>query len=159
MQRLEGVNLYHYANACRVAIGSDTKGMAALMSSYKYASTISEIKAVAKSESRDSHMETEMYCMLIVKMILSYGDAQFRVKLDGQVPTKLFSFRHTIIGVYTRIVARVLSLNGVEEAQKLLFMQCAWHMHHSQPSKYVLDAVEGGKLLGLFKQFVTEFGN
>ena len=167
VQRLEGVNLYHYANACRVAIGSDTKGMAALMSSYKYASTISEIKAVAKSESRDSHMETEMYCMLIVKMILSNGDAQFRVKLDGQVPTKLFSFRQTnadewfdtIIGVYTRIVARVLSLNGVEEAQKLLFMQCAWHMHHSQPSKYVLDAVEGGKLLGLFKQFVTEFGN
>ena len=163
VQRLEGVNLYHYANACLVAIGSDTKGMAALMSSYKYASTIS----VAKSESRDSHMETEMYCMLIVKMILSNGDAQFRVKLDGQVPTKLFSFRQTnanewfdtIIGVYTRIVARVLSLNGVEEAQKLLFMQCAWHMHHSQPSKYVLDAVEGGKLLGLFKQFVTEFGN
>ncbi len=87
------------------------------------------------------------------------------VKLDGQVPKKLFSFREMtadewfngIIDIYTRVVARVLALNGLEEAKRVLFMQCAWHMHRSQPGKYALNSVEAGVLLELFRQFVSEF--
>lgn len=166
VQRLEGVNLYHYTNSCMVAIGANQRGMSLLQMSPQYSATIEEIRSVAKEEAPDQYVEKELYCLLIVKMILSHGDRNMVVKLDGQVPSKLFSFRqtnadkwfNTIIGIYTRIVARVWALNGLEEAKKVLFMQCAWHMHRSQPSKYALNSVESGILLDLFEQFVTEFG-
>ncbi len=170
VQRLEGVNLFHYLNACmnacRVAIGADTTGLEALMSSYKYASMISEIISVAKEESNSKVKETEIFCVLFVKMILSKGDPHFNVKLDGQVPTKLFSFRQTgadnwfstITGYYTRIVAHVLESNGLDDAEAVLFMQCAFHMHHSQPGKYSITELDREKIFNVAEQFVSDFG-
>lgn len=165
VQRLEGVNLYHYTNATMIAIGADERGMSMLQLSPQHAATIDEIKSVSRQEAKDPYMEKELYCLLINKMILSKGDRNMTVKLDGQVPKKLFSFREMtadewfngIIDVYTRVVARVLALNGLEEAKRVLFMQCAWHMHRSQPGKYALNSVEAGILLELFRQFVSEF--
>lgn len=164
--RLEGVNLYHYLNACRIAIGADKEEMNRLASSSKYVSMISTIRSFAQEESSSKIEETGMYCFLMVKMILSCGAPSFNVTFEGNVPQKLFSFRqtnadewfNTVIGVYTKIVSRVLSLNGITAAQEVLFMQCAWHMHHAQPSKYQLQSVDRSTLLALFKQFVTEFG-
>lgn len=164
--RIEGENLYHYFGACRVAIGADEKGLNTLLSLYNTASMISQIKSIAAEESSTKIEENEMYCILIVKMILSNCDAQFRVKIQGQVPQKLFSFRQTtadewfstITGYYTKITSRVLSLNGINAAAEFLFMQCAWHMHHSQPNKYQINSVDRSILLDLAKQFITEFG-
>lgn len=166
VQRLEGKNLYHYLNACNIAIGANEQGMAMLKLSPRFAATIEEMKSVAKEEATDEYVEKELYCIMVVSMILSHGDRNLIVKLDGQVPTKFFSFRQStadewfkgISTWYTRAIARVLMLNGLEEAKKVLFMQCAWHMHHSQPSRYLLNSVEAGTLLELFRQFVSEFG-
>lgn len=61
--------------------------------------------------------------------------------------------------MYGRVISKVAFLNGKEAAKEVLFMQVAWHMHHSQPSKYRLDSIERVKLLDLCKQFIREFGN
>lgn len=70
--------------------------------------------------------------------------------MTGLIPT---------IEVYAQIIGRVLGLNGIQDARSTLFMQCAWHMHHSQPNKYPLSIVEEENVLELFQQFVIEYGN
>ena len=61
--------------------------------------------------------------------------------------------------MYGRVISKVAFLNSKEAAKEVLFMQVAWHMHHSQPSKYRLDSIERVKLLDLCKQFIREFSN
>lgn len=166
VEELEGKNIYHYLNACRVAIGNDKAGMQKLLSSYSHASKINTYKEIADEEGGDKVEREGMFALLVLKHILSNGDQALKVKLSGQVPQKLFSFRQTtadqwfdnLVGVYGRVVANVMSLNGIDAATAVLFMQCAWHMHHAQPSKYPLASSDKTAVLDLFKKFVNNYG-
>lgn len=164
VRKLEGLNLFHYMNACRIATGADENGLKILCISDKYASLISQIKEVAHEEAPSNDIEQMLYASMIVKMILSYGDLRFNVKFQGEIPRKIFAFRQitadewlsNLSTIYTKIVSKVASQNGVNAVLDFLFMQCAWHMHHSQPDKYKLNSIDRSELLSIAEEFLKE---
>lgn len=164
VMKLEGENLYRYLTICRMIIGKDEDALLKLQ--LIHGNFLNTLRSVAQEESKSKIEENVLYGIGVLKFVLSNADSNLRVKFKGKVPSKMFSFRQvttdewfsSLIGVYGRIISTIFSLNGADAAQEALFMQCAWHMHQSQPLKFPLDKVSREDLLNLFDKFIRMYG-
>jgi hypothetical protein len=149
VRKLEGLNLFHYMNACRIATGADENGLKILCISDKYASLISQIKEVAHEEAPSNDIEQMLYASIVVKMILSYGDLRFNVKFQGEIPRKIFAFRQitadewlsNLSTIYTKIVSKVASQNGVNAVLDFLFMLFIIVFNYSNIRKFSSNSI------------------
>lgn len=165
VDRLEGENLYSYFIACDLAIGKNQTGMQKLTAIYGH--IIEEYRNAVHENASSDKEEKLMFGALISKMMLSGNDPHLRVKLKGQVPTKLFSFRQTTAdtwfdettSLYSRIILSIYANNGSDDAQEALFMQCAWHMIKSQPSVFSLVNEDKISLIEVFGKFLRKYGS
>ena len=144
VHEVEDESILNFLNVVMTVFGKyNQEAFRKLLWTEPFSSVIQEINSSYSGKEKD-----RVFIMGLTKLILANGNTSMKVKVAGNMPQKMFSFRQMTadewfqkfvdLALY-RIVLAYENL-GLDDATSSLCAICAYHLYHSQPNRFNINS-------------------